>query len=536
MKAFSQASGQTLYDADGDINDTITIIQRAYQIGIDQLAADVSHLRGKNTAETAANIWHYVRENTRYLRDQAGFEDVKTPARTQTDGFGDCEDMTIQAAVLAQALGYVPYANIIEQNNNGWSHIFLTIGDRPHPDNPKIIGYAIDAVPEIPGPDAIAPNITRVMRIRLLNGVESQSKGLYLHGLGGVLPVDTVTQSLQDRRDILLALYEARTSNPGGWTATAQKELRKVLALIQMNATPERNKMLPLMAEIDDVTDEGVWIFKRDADLQGIAEYLDDDDDALGAIFQKRTQSAAVAKAQAAPQKQGGKVKQAAQKVAKAVVKYNPATLAMRGGVLLALKLNLFKLASKLQYLYWDLEGATNADLNVEALKRFQKKRPGIEAIWTKIGGDVMAFRRAIGDGVRLGNKHAQKRNNRKNLNGLGVVETAALVAGAATLAAIAKEIGPDGMAALKDLFANSKNPDLDAVSDLPSDSEIDAGLKAASEGATNNPTDSGFTSQEQQNAARAALQSDDQKSNNTNAYLGIALGLAAVGWLVFKK
>ncbi|MCL2682244.1 MAG: hypothetical protein FWE63_02005 [Bacteroidales bacterium] len=115
----------------------------------------------------------------------------------------------------------------------------------------------------------------------------------------------------------------------------------------------------------------------------------------------------------------------------KAIVKFNPLTLASRGGVLLAMKMNIGKMASKLKWGY-----ATQADVDAGKLTPAQweaskKALLKTETIFTKIGGDKAKLRIAIIYG-KGGN--STLKNGQLGLCGAGLGEVAT---GAAIAAAI---------------------------------------------------------------------------------------------------
>jgi exonuclease VII large subunit len=100
------------------------------------------------------------------------------------------------------------------------------------------------------------------------------------------------------------------------------------------------------------------------------------------------------ARIKALPRKQ--RLKERVKKVAKTIVKFNPLTVASRGGVLVAMKMNIGKMASKLKWGY-----ATQADVDAGKLTAAQweaskKALSKVENIFCKIGGDKAKLKIAV--------------------------------------------------------------------------------------------------------------------------------------------
>ncbi|MEW7289637.1 transglutaminase-like domain-containing protein [Aquimarina sp. 2304DJ70-9] len=116
------------------------------------------------------------------------------------------------------------------------------------------------------------------------------------------------------------------------------------------------------------------------------------------------------------------KIGKGIKKVVKAVVRFNPATLVMRGAIILVLKLNLFKFSQKLIYGYLTEAQAKQQGLDLNEWRKLVDKKNKAERFFKKIGGRGSKFRKAIVRG-----KAAKKTGLR--LNGLGAVATGSTAA-----------------------------------------------------------------------------------------------------------
>jgi hypothetical protein len=125
------------------------------------------------------------------------------------------------------------------------------------------------------------------------------------------------------------------------------------------------------------------------------------------------------------------KVGKAVKKVVKAVVRFNPATMVIRGAIILVLKINLFKIAQKLIYGYLTEDQAKQQGLNLDEWRKVVRKLRKAEKFFTKIGGRASKFRKAIVRG-------RARKKTRLPLRGLGAVVTGSTTAAASGFIAFA--------------------------------------------------------------------------------------------------
>ena len=93
----------------------------------------------------------------------------------------------------------------------------------------------------------------------------------------------------------------------------------------------------------------------------------------------------------------GQKVGQAAKVAVKAVVKYNPLSIAARGGFLLAMKLNLGKMASKLKWAYGTQQQAAAKGVNAATWQKSKNALSKVESLFAdKLQGSKSALQNAI--------------------------------------------------------------------------------------------------------------------------------------------
>lgn len=90
----------------GDVDDIITVIKHADEISVGDTERFAKNLRGKDHMITLRNVYDFVRDNIRYVRDPEDEEIIKTPGCTIAEGKGDCKSMTILVGSLLRDLGY----------------------------------------------------------------------------------------------------------------------------------------------------------------------------------------------------------------------------------------------------------------------------------------------------------------------------------------------------------------------------------------------------------------------------------------------
>lgn len=95
--------------------------------------------------------------------------------------------------------------------------------------------------------------------------------------------------------------------------------------------------------------------------------------------------------------------------------KVNPATVLLRAGILASMKLNVFKIASKLRFAYWTEEEARRRNMDLNKFNELQRIREHVEQTFHKAGGDPKKLKKAILSGK--GN-----RNRMVQLSGLGAI------------------------------------------------------------------------------------------------------------------
>lgn len=111
--------------------------------------------------------------------------------------------------------------------------------------------------------------------------------------------------------------------------------------------------------------------------------------------------------------KKGGKLKNFIHKALHVTNRVNPATALIRSGVLISMKLNLFKVASRLKFAYLTEEQAKQKEVDMSKFDRLKKVKEKLEKIFYDAGGKPENLKKAILTG---------KGNKNHEVSGLGYI------------------------------------------------------------------------------------------------------------------
>lgn len=90
----------------GDVDDIITVIIHADKLSVGSTKKFAPHLKGATDLATLENVYHFVRDHIRYVRDPDNEEIIKTPGCTIAEGKADCKSMTVLTGSLLRDLGF----------------------------------------------------------------------------------------------------------------------------------------------------------------------------------------------------------------------------------------------------------------------------------------------------------------------------------------------------------------------------------------------------------------------------------------------
>jgi hypothetical protein len=430
---------------------TIETIKEAYQKSVPQVKALAEKLKGPSFYESCKNIYFFVVENIRYKKDTPGFEQIRTAVRTWKDRFTgvDCEDYTVLISAILTQMGYTPKAEIVGFGR-GYAHIYA-LGTHQ---GQTII---IDTTPYMDGLGPVVPFNTRPagivekMEIELLNGISGSGIELgsigAIAGIGGYQLPAPATKKLLDAQSIII-----QSDRNGIRSEQAPGKLRAIRTGIILNGMEDQDIYLGALPFIVDVKESGGAIYAPGTDLVALGEALAvqeawqklkynpnlkvKDLEGIGGLsFNRDHQNAneyleegigswlkrTFNKVKSGIKKVGGKVANFGKKTGKGVVnasktvargvkdfvknplyyinKINPATIILRNAVLAALRLNLFKMSTKLKWAYLSQEEAQKRGYNMAEWQKLRKGVSTLENIFNKLGGEKSNLKNAITKG-----------------------------------------------------------------------------------------------------------------------------------------
>jgi hypothetical protein len=363
------------------------------------------YMRGENIYETCRNIWNFWYNRCLYKEDVKGLEQLRTSPRSYWEGAGfnpdepddfgiDCDDFSIAVAQTLLNLKIPCYLRIARYPLvDYFQHIYVIV-----PDGKKLI--VIDCVLDEFDKEKFPVETKEylIMDKRNFNGIDvailsgfgdSQSPLLDVvtgSDFSGLTSFGTTADSDKELDALYQHIQKTRAlvaENPELVKEAEYPEqfLKMLDYAIQYWNTDKRDEALAILASREDQANQlrgfcpGSDTSESEVELHAISGggYL-----ALGKIGGERK---FFNKVKEAVKKTGQGIKEAA----KAVVKYNPLSLAARAGVLLALKTNLFHMAATLKWGYLSESEARKQGFDMDEWAKAVKHLQDTEDMYSKI-------------------------------------------------------------------------------------------------------------------------------------------------------
>lgn len=464
------------------VSDTLRHMKMIAERDFLQVKDLAQDLQGNSVAETAENIWNWLRQNTVYKLDQSGLEELRTPARSMVDRLKgiDCDDYTILISALLLNLNIPHEYRVAAYHEKGrFEHIYPVAFDEFGNE------YVIDVVPEIPHFNYEAEPIVDLkivkMELQELSGLSESAHDLESElnepfVLGGMddefdeddlLEVNFLSglQEVENEEEADVVLSGAQTTNliERGLLAEVNKALHTLLKERNtpseiskvVNVEPEIEWMEDLMDAWDDEEDrvdvlkqaihqnsgfknfyQSILISLDQLSKNGLSGFDDEPIylqriDLSEALMENDLGARSRAVRKGRLKKLLKKVGSGVKKGLQSVVRYNPGTMAMRGAILLLMKSNFLKMSEKIIYGYLTYDQAVDKNLDISEWKKYVEARRKIEGFYVKIGGKADKLKAAIVKG----------RASKKTGLNLGSVTVASAAATASPFIVFAKKI-----------------------------------------------------------------------------------------------
>jgi hypothetical protein len=336
----------TVIRKSANVDDTLKLIRKVLPETQWQTDKIAKVLKGRTLNETCSNIWHFVYNHIQYKRDEDGVEQVRSPRRAWGDRKSgvDCDCYALFILSILSSLKIPCLARVTKY--------------------PK-------RFPEVPRWQHVYPIVPK-----------PRHENDYLEDRDYYIVIDCVKDNYDDEQPYLEAIdYDMRLDYLDG-------------------------------LEEESMQDENIDFVEPDSvDLADLASIYDDEE--MGNIFKKIGTAAkkVASNVKTATKVVAKQVQQTAQKVGdkvgdgiRFVNRYlNPATLLLRNGFLLAMKINLMNVGGKLRYAYMNDAQAQAKGINLNELKKLRAVKDRAETVYWQAGGKKENLKKAILSGK--GNK-----------------------------------------------------------------------------------------------------------------------------------
>ena len=380
---------------DGEVTDTVELMEKVVWKYLDDTKRIAPLLRRPSTHETCKAIWEFIYGYVQYKLDKRGLEQLRRPARSWAERATgvDCDCMSIFASSILTNLKIPHKFRITKYSQDSWQHVYVIV-----PTTGANKYCVIDAVVsefnyEKKYTDKMDYDMNlKGINVAVLSGVSGNDHydAVMATSLSGIGLGATTNQSDLDKLyQNLVATRNAVAQNPGlVSTVDDPQALIKMLDYaIGYWYTDKRNEALEVLSKNEAQLNMSNGV----SSIGGIA--LDNDELALSGV----TVKGYFTNVKNTVKTVGQKVGQAAKVAVKAVVKYNPLSIAARGGFLLAMKLNLGKMASKLKWAYGTQQQAAAKGVNAATWQKSKNALTKVESLFAdKLQGSKSALQNAI--------------------------------------------------------------------------------------------------------------------------------------------
>jgi len=236
---FPKANRQTeVIKTSAEVEDTLQLIRRIVPETLDQTAAIAKRLKGKTLEDTCENIWHFVFDHIKYEKDEAGKEQVRSPARTWDNRHKgvDCDCMTTFISSILMNLNIAHKSRIAMYDfGRGWQHIYPIVpksGSLNSPLRDRDDYIVMDCVKYAYDDEEPYKQIKDTdMKLEYLNGTDDEVEGVY------EMPQTTDIQDLAATME-----DEAELGKLGQWLKKSVKKVgtaaKKGLRVVNRFANP----------------------------------------------------------------------------------------------------------------------------------------------------------------------------------------------------------------------------------------------------------------------------------------------------------
>jgi len=435
-KYFPKPEAQdTIIIENGAVEDTVELMKKVVWRYLEDTKKIAQYLEGKNTLETSSNIWNFLYHHIQYRLDKRGLEQLRRPARSWADrkeGI-DCDCFSIFISSILTNLKIPHSFRITKYGGDHFQHVYVVVAY----DKETLI---ID--PVLSNFDYEKPFSEYKDFPMNLNGIDVAVLSGHNDSLSEALLGAPDFEYLGDTEEKQLdALYNYLVTTRSALTENPQM-------IAHLEDPTAYIKMLDYAIEYwyTDKRDEALEVLSQNEEKlnidQGFLSYADENDeddwDEDEELAGKRKRRGFFKKLGKLAKKIKKGIKKGLKDVGKAIVRFNPLTAASRGGFLMALKLNIKKMASKLKWAYATQEQAARKGISASDWERSKKALNKVEKLFAdKLQGKRKHLKNAILKG-KAGGLNGMVDPMAGDLSGLGEPISLAASIAAATPVIIA--------------------------------------------------------------------------------------------------
>lgn len=426
---------------DGEVDETVDLMKKVVWKYISDTKQIATYLKGSTHRQSCENIWNFLYHHVQYKLDKKGLEQLRRPNRSWAErktGI-DCDCFSIFVSSILTNLKIPHRFRITKYNRDVYQHVYVVV---PIPGTAKY--YTIDCVlsqfnyekpfkqqkdfdMSLKGIDVAVLSGAADDVLDLVSGFEE------LEGLDGPDYDRTILEHLIKTRNMI-----AQNPNLIRNSDYPPAFLKMLDYAIDNWNTPNRYKALEILAKNEEALNRiNGFAGTEDLELDG----LDNDYasiESIGEIEQELNGKKRIVKGFFK------KVGEAAKKGGKLFVRFNPVTITARSGFLLAMKINLKKMASKLKWGYATKEQAAAKGISNQEWGKSKNALAKVEKLFVdKLQGKTSALKNAVLKGKAGGLTGIDEEIE---ISGLGVVAAATLAAAVPVIATALKILTDAGI------------------------------------------------------------------------------------------
>jgi hypothetical protein len=419
---------------DGEVEETIDLMKKVVWKYLEDTRKIACHLQYDSLWHTCERIWNFLYDHIQYKLDKKGLEQLRRPCRSWAErqtGI-DCDCFSIFVSSILTNLKIPHSFRITKYNRDEFQHVYVIV---PAEDSKGY--FTIDCVlsdfnyekPYTAKKDF--PMSLNGINVAVLSGAETENVFDLVAGLDEMelLGADNEVQRLQTIYDHLVQTRKMIAEKPSLISDVDYPPafLKMLDYAIENWNTPNREKALENLAKNEEALNRlNGFDGDNDNEHDGLDDYLFGDD------FDPQNLGKAAAKKKGFFKKVGEAIK----KGAKAVVRFNPVTISARAGFLLAMKLNMKKMGSKLKWGFATKEEAAKKGISAQEWEKSKKALDKVEKLFVdKLQGKKSALKNAILKGKAGGLNGSED----ESFDGFGFLPAAALAAAVPVITAALK-------------------------------------------------------------------------------------------------